>query len=204
MLKTNSFDTICHEHLEFYCLSQIAWMAKKAKLKILDVEFNDTNGGSFVIYASKSNSNHEVNSQKIERILEEEQKLGVSNHEIWDVFRNNVEQNKHKLLSFLNEAKNADQTVYGIGASTKGNVLLQYFELDGKLLRAIGEVNPEKFSKFTPQTHIPLIPEDQVLDSHPDYLLILPWHFKEFFIDNKKFKGFKLVFPLPEFEVVNN
>jgi hypothetical protein len=204
MLKTNSFDTICHEHLEFYCLSQIMWMAEKAKLKILDVEFNDVNGGSFVIYAAKVNSALKVNSPKLDRILEEEKDLGVSTLEVWDSFRNNVEQIKQNLLNFLTEAKNNNKTVYGIGASTKGNVLLQYFGVDKNLLKAIGEVNPEKFSKFTPQTHIPLIPEDVALGHSPDYLLILPWHFKQFFINNKKFKGFKLVFPLPKFEIINN
>jgi hypothetical protein len=92
--------------------------------------------------------------------------------------------------------------VCGIGASTKGNVLLQYFKINSSLIESIGEVNKDKYDSFTPGTLIPLLSEDHVLSSNPDYLVILPWHFKNFFLQNSKFRGRKLIFPLPNFEVI--
>ena len=92
--------------------------------------------------------------------------------------------------------------VYGLGASTKGNVLLQYFNIKEDLLKYIGEVNQDKLNSFTPGTYIPMISENEAIKLKPDYFLILPWHFKSFFINSKKFSGKKLVFPLPFFKIV--
>jgi NDP-4-keto-2,6-dideoxyhexose 3-C-methyltransferase len=105
-------------------------------------------------------------------------------------------------MSFLKEARKAGKSVCGLGASTKGNVLLQYYGIDDTLVREIGEVNEDKFGAFTPGTLIPLVSEDQVLAANPDYLLVLPWHFRAFFESLPAMKGRNLVFPLPEFEVV--
>ena len=105
-------------------------------------------------------------------------------------------------MSFLNTAKKDGKVVCGLGASTKGNVLLQYFNIDNTQIDCIGEVNPDKFGSFTPGTLIPLLSEAEVLEKKPDYILILPWHFKNFFTNLSSLKGKKLVFPLPEFEIV--
>ena len=107
------------------------------------------------------------------------------------------------LLDFLVTAKNNGQKVAGLGASTKGNVLLQYYGVNEQLLTKIGEVNPEKFGCFTPGSLIPLVPEDEVIESSIEYLLVLPWHFREFFLSQEKLKGKKLIFPLPNFEIVS-
>ena len=96
------------------------------------------------------------------------------------------------------------ENVSGIGASTKGNVILQYCELDDMLLSEIGEVNKEKFGHKTPGSWIPIISEQEVLNKRNKYLLILPWHFKDFFLQNKKFKNKNLIFPLPRFEIIKN
>jgi NDP-4-keto-2,6-dideoxyhexose 3-C-methyltransferase len=202
MLRTNSFDTICHEHLEFYTLKQIMWIAEKARLKVLDVEFNDINGGSFSITCSKIDAKHEPKRDKINEILIDETKLGLDTTEAFDAFKVRVEKARDDLMSFLIKAKYEGRRVCGLGASTKGNVLLQYFGIGEDLISMIGEVNSDKFGSFTPGTLIPLEAEDKVLASNPDYLLILPWHFRQFFESLPSLKGRKLVFPLPNFEIV--
>jgi NDP-4-keto-2,6-dideoxyhexose 3-C-methyltransferase len=202
MLRTNSFDTICHEHLEFYALKQINWIADKAGLKVLDVEFNDVNGGSFSITAAKRGSKRTPNSEWLNKILEDEVALGLNTTQAFDIFKIRVEEARTALMGFLIQAKKSGKSVCGLGASTKGNVLLQYFGITEDLVREIGEVNEDKFGAFTPGTFIPLIPEQQVLASDPDYLLVLPWHFRAFFESLPAMKGRSLVFPLPKFEIV--
>ena len=203
MLKANSFDTICHEHLEFYTLKQIKWILDRANIKIIDVEFNDINGGSFSIVSAKKNSFIEPQTIKIENILEEEVQMGLDKINVYDNFKFNVEKNGNLLKLFLLEVKKKGKRVCGIGASTKGNVLLQYFGINNYLIESIGEVNEDKYGSFTPGTLIPLLPEEEILLSNPDYLIILPWHFKNFFLKHPKFKGRKIIFPLPNFEVID-
>ena len=202
MLKTNSFDTICHEHLEFYSLKQIKWILDLAGLKIIDVEFNDINGGSFSIISAKGNSLIKPKTRKIKNILKQEIKLKLDEIKTFNDFKSNVEKNGNLLKLFLLDVKKKGGRVCGIGASTKGNVLLQYFKINSSLIESIGEVNKDKYDSFTPGTLIPLLSEDHVLSSNPDYLVILPWHFKNFFLQNSKFRGRKLIFPLPNFEVI--
>lgn len=202
MLRTNSFDTICHEHLEYYALKQINWIAAKAGLKIIDVELNDINGGSFSVTAAKSESNHNADTKKVQQILADEKVLGLDTSLAFDDFKRRVGVERRKLMEFLQTAKREGKRVCGLGASTKGNVLLQYYGIDDQLVSEIGEVNDDKFGAFTPGTLIRLLPEDQVLESNPDFLLILPWHFRSFFERHPKLKGRRLVFPLPHFEVV--
>ena len=202
MLRTNSFDTICHEHLEFYTLKQINWIAAKSGLKILDVEFNSVNGGSFSVVAAKECAAHPCKADLLASILSDEEQLGLDSTVSFDKFRARVELARDSFMKFLLDAKAAGLRVAGLGASTKGNVLLQYYGVNSDLLSEIGEVNQDKYGSFTPGTLIPLVPEDALLASNPDYLVVLPWHFRSFFELNPKFKGRKLVFPLPEFEIV--
>ena len=203
MLKMNSFDTICHEHLEFYSLKQINWITEAAGLKVLDVEFNGINGGSFSITAAKLSSSYIPNFENLNNILAEEEALGLSTSKVFNNFKVGVDESRRMLLDFLVTAKNNGQKVAGLGASTKGNVLLQYYGVNEQLLTKIGEVNPEKFGCFTPGSLIPLVPEDEVIESSIEYLLVLPWHFREFFLSQEKLKGKKLIFPLPNFEIVS-
>ncbi len=202
MLRTNSFDTICHEHLEFYALRQINWICEKVGLKVLDVEFNDVNGGSFSIIVAKSEAKHIPNHGRISDILADEHRLSLSKADAFANFRANVEEQRRSLTEFLADAKSREKSVYALGASTKGNVLLQYYRLDTCHIEAIGEVNADKFGSYSPGSLIPIISEDEVLSCDPDYILILPWHFRSFFENSKKLKGRTLVFPLPTLEIV--
>ena len=201
MLETNSYDTVCHEHLEFYTLRQIKWMADRVGFQIVDVELNDINGGSFSVTVRKANGDNTV-SPSVKRILDNELKLGLNTLKPYREFAERVVRSKQNLLKFIAEARLAGKSLAVLGASTKGNVLLQYCGLGVNEIDCVGEVNTEKFGCYTPGTWLPIIPEQELLAKRPDYLIVLPWHFRSFFTSNKRLSGMKLVFPLPEVEVV--
>ena len=200
MLRTNSFDTVCHEHLEFYALRQIKWMADRLGFKILDVEFNDVNGGSFSMTVAKS-SHPATASALVEETLGLEREAGLDALEPYREFAERSLGAKVALLDFIRKAKSEGKTVAGLGASTKGNVLLQYCGITEREIPCIGEVNAQKVGCLTPGTWLPIIAEKELLQRNPDYLLVLPWHFKQFFMTHPAFRGRNLVFPLPSLEV---
>jgi NDP-4-keto-2,6-dideoxyhexose 3-C-methyltransferase len=201
MLETNSYDTVCHEHLEFYALRQIKWMADRVGFKILDVEFNDVNGGSFSITVSKAGGNSDT-LPLVQNLLDEEYKKELHTLKPYQAFAERVLETRRDLLDFIDAAKAAGKTVAALGASTKGNVLLQYCGLTTAQVQSVGEVNPEKYGCYTPGTWLPIIPEQDLLSGKPDFVIVLPWHFRQFFIHNKKLTGVNLVFPLPKVEVI--
>jgi len=205
MLEMTAYDTICHEHFEYYSLKQIKFMTDLAGLKIIDVEFNDTNGGSFLITAAKQgNRLFEENSALIGRILADEDAQGLSGVALYQDFQRRVEERRQELTQFFTWARARGKKVFGLGASTKGNVLLQYCQLSSDQIPCIAEVNEDKFGSFTPGTGIPILPEDKVKAMNPDYLIVLPWHFRENIIarENKYLTaGGALVFPLPRLEI---
>lgn len=200
MLETNSYDTVCHEHLEFYALRQIKWMTDRVGFRILDVELNDINGGSFSITASKSQGDQSV-PPLVQQILDAESKMGLDTLTPYEAFAECAIKSKQDLLAFIESAHNEGKKVAALGASTKGNVLLQYCGLTEKDIFCVGDVNADKFGCFTPGTWIPIIPEDQLLAMNPDYMVVLPWHFRKFFLESKKLTNSNLVFPLPKVEV---
>jgi NDP-4-keto-2,6-dideoxyhexose 3-C-methyltransferase len=202
MLQRNSYDTVCHEHLEYYALKQIKWMADRLGLRIIDVEFNDVNGGSFSIVIAKERSHYEE-SPEVARVLNQEQSDGLDSLIPYQEFAQRVAANRTTLREFLNETKRLGKTVCALGASTKGNVLLQYCNISEAEIPRVGEVNADKFEAFTPGTLLPIVSEKQVLSMQPDYLLVLPWHFRNFFLHHPQFDGRDLVFPLPDLEVVH-
>jgi NDP-4-keto-2,6-dideoxyhexose 3-C-methyltransferase len=203
MLATNSFDTVCHEHLEYYALRQIRWMTDRTGFRIVDVEFNDVNGGSFSVTARKARAGEdEAPTPSVERILAAEAAAGLDTLKPYLDFAERVAGVRRELLAFLEDANAAGKTVAAIGASTKGNVLLQYCGINERWVSSVGEVNPEKFAAFTPGTLLPIVPEPELLDTRPDYLLVLPWHFRDFFCRSPAFEGRTLVFPLPRLDIV--
>ena len=201
MLATNSYDTVCHEHLEFYALRQIQWMAERAGFRILDVEFNDVNGGSFSVTVAKSLGQQGV-LPAVQEVLDRERQQGLDTLKPYQAFEQRVARTRRDLLDFIARARQEGKTVAVLGASTKGNVLLQYCGLGTEHVTYVGEVNAEKFGCYTPGTWIPIIPELELLQKKPDYLIVLPWHFRKFFVTNSKLSGTHLVFPLPELDVV--
>lgn len=202
MLETNSYDTVCHEHLEFYALSQIKWMADRVGFKIVDIEFNDVNGGSFSITVAKAKCLHFEEHPDVLLVLKQEIDKGLDSIEPYKQFAERVAQSKHELTAFIDQAISQGKKIAAIGASTKGNVLLQYCELNAKKITYVGEVNEEKYGCFTPGTWIPIIPEAQLLEMDIDYFLILPWHFKKFFQGSNKYNKVQFIYPLPRLEVI--
>lgn len=204
MIKVNAYDTICHEHLEYYALKQIKWMTDRAGLKIVDVTLNDINGGSFAITVGHRDGPYPEATEKITKLLAEEKEMGLDGLEVFKKFRDGVFKHRDELIQKLQELKKAGKLVLGYGASTKGNVILQFCGITSDLLPAIMEVNPDKFGCYTPGTRIPIISE---MDGHarkPDYLLVLPWHFKENILKRETAylgRGGKFLFPLPEIHV---
>lgn len=205
MIKNTSYDTICHEHLEFYALKQFKWMADRAGLKIVDVEFNKTNGASFCLTLAKTNSKFVEAKDKIKEILEEEERGGYNQMEIYQLFKENTEKHKLELIELLDCLKKEGKKVFGYGASTKGNVILQYCNLGIEDIPYIADVNEDKFDRYTPGTMIKIISEEDAKKLTPDYYLVLPWHFKNNILEREqefiKADG-KMIFPLPKIEII--
>jgi SAM-dependent methyltransferase len=205
LLRTMGYDTICHEHLEYYSLRQIKWMVDRCGLKIVDVEFNQTNGGSFAITVARQVSSHPEKAARLKELLRTEKTQGLVTVAQQRAFAKAVETHRKKLLILLHTLKEQKRTVIGYGASTKGNVLLQHCRITPELLPAIAEVNKDKFGCFTPGTNIPIISEAEAHAMKPDYLFVLPWHFRDNLIQRESAflqRGGKMIFPLPEIEIV--
>ncbi len=202
MIDRNSFDTICHEHLEFYALTQIKWIADKVGLKIINCDFNDVNGGSFSVVLAKNDLFDGIYQKKIQKILDEEAK-NIHNLNYYKNFQDRIIELKKESRAFLENIKKSGKKVCGLGASTKGNITLQYFEINDNDLESILDVNDEKFGCVSPGSHIKILPENEENIKEYDYFYVLIWHFKDHLLKNKNFKGKKLIFPLPNFEVIS-
>lgn len=197
MLEMNSYDTVCHEHLEYYALRQIKWMADRIGFRIVDVEFNDVNGGSFSVTMSKLTDRGEPSNPSVQEILNDERDKGLDTLAPYMAFSQRVENSRRELMEFIEAVHAEGKIVAALGASTKGNVLLQYCGLTEKEIPFVGEVNADKFGCYTPGTWIPIVPENELLAKKPDSLIVLPWHFREFFKNNPKYAGKNLIVPLP-------
>ena len=200
MIKTNAFDTICHEHLEYYSLKQIEYIMSMAGLKVFDVSLNKANGGSFKCIVCRKESNYKIKNSVLKlRVYE---KKFFSDKNIYKKFVQRVKKINQDLLITITKFLKQKKKVYIIGASTKGNVLLQYFNINHKLISGIGEVNKDKYNHFTPGTNIKILPEKKILSDKKGVYLILPWHFKDNFLKNKKLKNKIKIFPLPKVSVI--
>ena len=205
MLKKNAYDTICHEHVEYYALYQIKWMLDRSGLKIIDVELNDTNGGSFAVTACKKDAEHNVNSAVINAILQEEAAFGLNTLTPFEEFKIRVFNHRDELRGLINSLKKEGKKITGYGASTKGNVLLQFCGFTREEIPEIADVNTDKHGSFTPGTLIPIVSEQVSHNNKPDYFLVLPWHFRENLLKRESEflqKGGKMIFPLPEIAIV--
>lgn len=204
MLSMNLYDTICHEHLEYYSLTVIKNALEKCGLKIVDVSLNSINGGSFAVTASHVDSKFQTNESVINWMLDDEKKLELETVKPYLNFAERVLEHKKKLKKLIDELNNDGKKIMGYGASTKGNVLLQYCNLTSNDISHIGEVNSDKFGSYTPGSKIPIVSETEVKSMRPDYLLVLPWHFRDGIINKEKdylASGGKFIFPMPEIEI---
>ena len=205
MIKNGSYDTICHEHLEYYSLRSLIFLLKKAKLKIVNLSFNQINGGSIALDIVKKDSNYKECKDLINWVLKSESLNQYNEIKKHKIFFEECKNHKKLLKNLLITLKKQNKKIIGYGASTKGNVLLQFCNIGPKIIQYIADVNKYKFNRFTPGTKIKIISEEKAKKLKPDYMLVLPWHFKDHIIKREqKFlkNGGKLIFPLPEIEIV--
>ena len=204
MLKFKMFDTICHEHLYYYSTKVIIEMVSKNNLRVFDIKKNKINGGRTQYFISKKDSKYNINYDSINRTLREEKKHKLENKKTFVDFFRKINQLKLKTQRNLNSIILKGKKIHGYGASTKGNVLLQYFNLDKKYIEFIADRNPKKFNHYTPGTKIKIISEKRSRNLGPDYYFVLPWHFKKEILkrENKmRKKGSKFIFPLPNYKI---
>jgi hypothetical protein len=205
IIKNNLFDTICHEHLAYYSAEVLSKMINKNNLRIFDIKKNNINGGSLRFYICHKEANYKENKSKIDDILIDERLYNLAKKETFKDFFNRINKLKKKLLSLIIKLKNDGKIIHGYGASTKGNVLLQYYKINSGVIPFIADRNFLKVGSYTPGSKIKIISEESSRAKKPDYYLVLPWHFKdEILLREKKIRsrGCKFIFPLPKILVI--
>jgi len=208
MLLQNSFDTICHEHIEYYTLAVLDAIVAKANLRIFKVSINDINGGSIRCYAAHASNNTRGTPEDLAfihrlRIREFEMELDLDKPYL--EFQARIDRLKEELNSMLFKIRACGERIHVYGASTKGNVLLQWYGINRVIVDCAADRNPEKVGAATIGTDIPIVSEQTSRDAKPDYYLVLPWHFKKEFLERECdliLNGTKMIFPLPKVEVV--
>lgn len=203
MLKYNAFDNIVHEHLEYYSLLSLEHLLHRHDFEVFDVELSDVNGGSFRTYIS--HKHRKTIESSVDRIREYEKKLHLDKKLIYQQFAKRVKENKKKIYLLIKKLLKENKNIYVYGASTRGNTLLQYFNLDNSFIKAAIERNPEKWGKKIASVGIPIISENQARKEKPDYMFVLPWFFKDEFLSREKKylqSGGHFIFPLPKVEVI--
>jgi len=210
MLSQNAFDNICHEHLEYYSLDSLNNLLTRHELEVFDVELNSINGGSFRIYTKFKNSkNIRVPVEapmRVESLRQFEIKLGLNRTNSYLKFQKRVLQIRESVSKFIKEEVQKGKKIHVYGASTKGNTLLQFFNLDHKVITAAAERNSDKWGTKTIGTNIPIISEERARKDAPDYFLVLPWHFLDEFVERERdylARGGKFIVPLPEPKLVD-
>jgi hypothetical protein len=214
MLKQLAFDNICHEHIYYYSLTSMINLLNQVDMKVVDCTLNDINGGSFRIYVRKNCSTdslfkttpfRDVAQFRIDSLLELEKKMGITTPYPYLKFYKEICKLKMDTINFIHKIKKEGKTIWGYGASTKGNTLLQWYGLDHTIIDGIAERSPYKFGLKTAGTNIPIYSEEEMRIVNPDYILILPWHFINEFKQREATylkNGGKFIVPCPKFEVI--
>ena len=205
LFKYTLFDTICHEHLEYYSSKIIINLMKKNELRVFDIKNNDINGGSSRYFICHNDAKFKINKKKITNILNQEKKLKLESRNSYLKFYKKINLIKDKTKKLINNLVDKNKIIHGYGASTKGNVFLQYLEISSKKIPFIAERNPLKFNKFTPGNYIKIVSEKKSRIQKPDYYLVLPWHFKNEILKREikiRRLGTKFIFPLPILKVI--
>ncbi len=209
MLKMTSYDTICHEHLEFYSLAVIEYILKQSGMKVFNVTLNDINGGSLRCYATHTTNfkyKSEQYLQNIRAMHQSEFDLELDTDKPYKNFQDRINVHRDELITLLKRFKMEGKKIHIYGASTKGNTILQWCGIDNRIIDCAAERSPDKYGAHTLGTDIPIISEAESRAMNPDYYLVLPWHFKDEFIEREREiveRGTRLIFPLPKIEIVS-
>jgi SAM-dependent methyltransferase len=208
MLVMNSYDTICHEHIEYYSLAVLEKIMRRANMKIIRAELNAINGGSIRCYAAHAGSAHNGRREDLVRLGELRQKefdLKLDTDTPYRNFQSRIRRNRTELRTLLETLRKRKKRIHIYGASTKGNTILQWCGIGPPLVEAAADRNPDKYGAHTLGTNIPIISEEESRAMNPDYYLVLPWHFRKEFLEREKEalkRGVKMIFPLPKVEIV--
>jgi len=214
MIAQNAFDNICHEHIEYYTLASIEYLLKQHGFKILDAQLNDTNSGSIRLVVAKSDCKlrtpmfmQNIGEFRKESLSLYESYMNMDNPNTYTDFKGRIDSLRGQTIDLLTKIKHDGGRIIGYGASTKGNTLLQYYNITSYLIDAIAERQPQKVGLLTVGSWIPIISEEEMRKRKPDYLFVLPWHFINEFVDREKDflkGGGKIIVPLPELKVISN
>ncbi len=206
MLNTNDVGNICHEHLEYYSFASLEYLFNRNGLEIFDIEINNVNGQSYRIYAKHKDAALDLTpgaAERVAKVKDDEKEL--QSKEVYLKFFQRLEEQKKKCVDFIKQEVAQGKRVWVYGASTKGNVILQYYGLDNTIIEAASERSPWKWGKYTIGSMIPCVSEEDARKAQPDYFLVLPYtFFNEMYEREKEWreKGGKFIVPLPEFRVV--
>jgi SAM-dependent methyltransferase len=206
MIQSNDVGNICHEHLEYYSFKSLEFLFNNNNLEITDVEINNVNGGSYRIFARKMGSINKLDEDASSRVSEvRDTEKYLTRKSVYHDFFLRLEENKRRCVSFIEDVVAKGKKVWVYGASTKGNVILQYYGLDNRLIEAAAEKSPWKWGKYTVGSMVPCVSEEEARDAQPDYFLVLPYAFLDEFYEREsewRRKGGKFIVPLPEFKVI--
>lgn len=205
LIESNAYDSICHEHATYLSLRAMEEICSKVGFRIIDISTNNMNGGSFRTTIAKVGSSHLVNENAIQSFRDRENSLFLDSTDVWKKFSTNVHLHRDAFKARIRNYNQNGRTVFGYGASTKGNVILQFCDISPDLMPMILERDPNKFDMFTPGTQIPIVSEKYGREMKPDVLVVFPWHFKDEIIRRESdflANGGTLLFPLPEIELV--
>ena len=205
LIKLNMFDTICHEHAEYYSTKVLLKMFQNNNLRLIQINKNDINGASKQFLLTKKRSKYKSNQKNINDILREEKLLRLDYPKTYSSFFREIKKIGRELKIFINKQIKKNKIIHGYGASTKGNTLLQFFKIGQRQISYISDRNPDKYGLKTPGTNITIISEKESRSLKPDFYLVLPWHFKKEILKREikiRKKGTKFIFPLPKLTII--
>lgn len=206
LLDKNLFDTIYHEHLSYFSVKSLLYLAKNSSLEIFDIHKSDLDGGSLrVFWKKKNNDKLKIKNSIINKFIKTEMQYGLHDISAYNRFTRRVEALKKDTVEKLKKIKKRNKHIVGYGAAAKANVLLNYFKINNTVIDYIVDSTPYKQGLYTPGTHIPIFSEDKIYETNPDYVLIFAWNFsKEIIQKNKKYKKGKGKFILiePKFKII--
>ncbi|MEV6872780.1 class I SAM-dependent methyltransferase [Amycolatopsis sp. NPDC051128] len=204
LIEKNQYDTIYHEHFQYYTVESARRALATGGLTVVDVELLPTHGGSIRLWA-RPEAVAGAPSRRMTDVLAAEKAAGLHELSGYTEFAERVTRVRLDLLKFLIEARNDGKTVVGYGAPGKGNTLLNHCGIRTDLLAYTVDRNPYKHGRYTPGTRIPVLPPERIEADRPDYVLVLPWNLREELTEQLSFVGAwggKLVFPIPRLEIV--
>jgi hypothetical protein len=198
MIENTAYDSVCHEHVAYYSLRTFMKAIMDTDLSITDIQFNDINGGSFRMFLSPGGKHAPI----VDQVLAKERDAGYGTETPYVDFAMRVLKSREELVKFLETAREQGKKVYGYGASTKGQIILQFCGLNSSHMTAIAERNPDKYGLYTPGSNVRICPEAEMRADRPDYVLMFPWYFFDEFKSREsslKDGGTRFLLPLPTF-----